>query len=181
MVTANEYDPVRGFKFEVVIGTTSIGFQKVSGLKTASDVVEYREGNMPIHKRKLPGLTNYDPIQLQRGISANDEILKWRAQVAMYEDENAQHDGVVYDEFRRTITIKLFDKGDKNAGEGVRSWKVMRAWPSELTSNDLNAEGSEVVIENLVLQHEGLEYYVKGEKMKASGGGSASVAPSEPQ
>lgn len=168
MVTATEYDPVRGFKFDVIIGSTTIGFQKVSGLKSGTDVVEYREGNMPIHKRKLPGLTTYDPVTLQRGLSGNRDVLQWRAQVAIYEASNPQHDGLVYDNFRRPVTIRLYDKGDHNA-KAVREWKIFRAWPSELATNDLNAEGSEIAIENLVLQHEGIQYSINGTIITSAG------------
>ena len=90
MADSKVFDPFRAFKFVVTINGggrnvgASLGFQKVTGLKEASDVVEYREGNMPIHKRKLPGLTNYDPITLSRGATHNDEILTWRAQVARW-------------------------------------------------------------------------------------------------
>lgn len=179
MPTAKEYDPIRSFKFEVNIGSSStIGFQKVTGLKTGSDVVEYREGNMPIHKRKLPGLTTYDPITLQRGVSTNVDIVNWRAQVAMYEDQNPQHDGVPSGQFSRTVTINVFDKGDKNAGTGPRMWKVFKAWPSELSHGDLNAEASEILIENLVLQHEGLQFFAGGSPVASASSGVPSISDS---
>ena len=35
-------------------------------------------------------------------------------------------------------------------------WKVKNAWPTKVTSTDLNASGNETAIETLVVTHEGL-------------------------
>jgi len=171
------YDPLRSFKFHVTIvgqdvsSGIEIGFQKVSGLKESSDVVDYREGNMMVHKRKLPGLTNYEPITLTRGAAPGttaSELFNWRALTARYNDgEDAASglsslgDGVPapvtgVGGFRRIVKIEVFDKGDPN-DNAVRAWQVQKAWPSELSVSDLNAEASEVLIDTLVLQHEGLK------------------------
>jgi len=166
------YDPVRSFKFHVTImGTNAeIGFQKVSGLKESSDVVEYREGNMMVHKRKLPGLTNYEPITLTRGAAPGvvaAQLFDWRAYVARFMDGavgvgglSSLGDGRPSSDpagtgFRRIVAIEVFDKGEPNQ-KSVREWRVEKAWPSELSVSDLNAEASEVLIDSLVLQHEGL-------------------------
>ena len=166
------YDPLRSFKFHVqIVGGAEIGFQKVSGLKESSDVVEYREGNMMVHKRKLPGLTNYEPITLTRGAAPGivaAELFEWRAYVARYMNGSAGTGGglsslgdgrpasrPVGTGFRRIVSIKVFDKGEANT-VAVRAWNVEKAWPSELSVSDLNAEASEVLIDSLVLQHEGL-------------------------
>ena len=181
------FDPFRSFRFEVNVSGqasgTQIGFQKVSGLKESTDVVEYREGNMPIHKRKLPGLTNYDPITLTRGSTNSPFLLDWRAKVALFATNKGYGDGVPADitaqagnggaslpavsaggtGFRRSVAIKLYDKGTSidgglaTTGSAVRHWILRLAWPSEYAVSDLNAEASEVLIDTLVLQHEGLQ------------------------
>lgn len=176
------YDPMRSFKFHVTIAGqntiagSEIGFQKVSGLKESSDVVEYREGNMMVHKRKLPGLTNYEPITLARGAAAGKVALvlfDWRALTARFNDGDGAvgglspfGDGVIASGaednpgggagFRRIVRIEVFDKGEPN-DTARRVWQVQKAWPSELSVSDLNAEASEVLIDTLVLQHEGLK------------------------
>lgn len=172
-VDVSTYDPLRAFKFVVEITglVAGLGFQKVSGLKYGSDVVEYREGNVPIHKRKLPGLTTYEPITLTKGAgpsSAAGGLINWKHQVAGYGKGQEYHDGVVTGDpisdsgttgFRRRVDINVLDKGinARNGGGTARHYIVHRAWPSELSISDLNAEASEVLIETLVLQHEGLE------------------------
>jgi phage tail-like protein len=175
------YDPIRAYKFEVTIGTgLSVGFQKVTGLKESSDVVEYREGNMPIHKRKLPGLTNYEPITCTRGAGPKgvaSQLLDWRKAVARW-GINPEYDGVqnVIGEadgggFRKLVTIELYDKGVSiDSDNAAKRWNVHLAWPSEYSVADLNAEASEVLIETLVLQHEGLE-------PEPPSGGSANSLP----
>ena len=158
MPDATAHDPFRGFKFRLTIPgiPAEVGFQKVSGLKEATEVVEYREGQDPVHKRKLPGLTVYDPITLSRGISSDVSLLTWRAAVAKFGSGGGFGDGVPPPEFRREVSINLYDKGDQNS-KPSRQWKVYQAWPSELAVSDLNAEGSEILLESMVLVHEGLE------------------------
>jgi phage tail-like protein len=171
------YDPLRSFKFHVTLvgqgAFGEIGFQKVSGLKESSGVVDYREGNMMVHKRKLPGLTNYEPITLTRGAAPGNtarQLFDWRALVARYNDGEGSvgnlspyGDGVIAIEnpegsigFRRIIQIDVFDKGEPNSAPR-RSWRVQKSWPSQLSVSDLNAEASEVLIDTLVLEHEGLK------------------------
>lgn len=169
------YDPIRAFKFQLEIigganGEIKLGFQKVSGLKTSTDVVEYREGNMAIHKMKLPGLTNYEPITLTRGAGPSgvaSQLSDWRYQVAGYSSGEVNHDGIPVSpanqradlsNFRRRVTINVFDKGISTDGRSPdRVFDVYMAWPSEISISDLNAEASEVLIESMVLQHEGLD------------------------
>lgn len=162
-MSASIVDPYRSFKFSVTFeGGATYGFQKVGGLKDNSDVVPYREGTMAITHRKLPGLLNFEPLTLQRGTTNNMYLLEWRKQVAAAEIEGGQggtatgrFDGLPFNEFRRnTAVIRLFSKGDDE--NAVKQWTAIRCWPSELAYSDLNAEASEVLIENCVIQHEGL-------------------------
>jgi len=174
------YDPIRAFKFQVTIlggteGDITLGFQKVSGLKTSSDIVEYREGNMAIHKIKMPGLTNYEPLTLTRGagpsgVEGAQALINWRYEVAGYGNPAVNHDGIALSpadnraktdggNFRRTVFVNVYDKGISTTNDGMadKAYTLHLAWPSELSVSDLNAEASEVLIESMVLQHEGLE------------------------
>jgi phage tail-like protein len=51
------------------------------------------------------------------------------------------------------VTITLLSE-DLSA---VLTWKLLRAWPAKYSFGDLNAKGSEVAIEELVLAYERLE------------------------
>jgi phage tail-like protein len=35
-------------------------------------------------------------------------------------------------------------------------WTLANAWPTKITSSDLNAEGNEVAVESIEVAHEGL-------------------------
>jgi len=151
---ARAHDPFRSYKFKVTsksIAGSEVGFQKVTGLKEASDVIEYREGIDPIWKRKLPGLTNYDPVTLTRGATSTDAIIGWRKKVAF-----AENSGEGVSNFRDSVSIQLMDRGSEESNS-VRTWTLLNAWPVELNYSDLNAEGSEILIESLVLANEGIK------------------------
>lgn len=169
-VDASAHDPFRGFKFQVLIGGAggqAIGFQSVAGISEETEVVEYREGSDPITMRKLPGLTSYDNLTLERGLSKSTFLLDWRREVAHAQTNGGLGDGVVAPRFRRTVTIRLVDKGE-NLDKPVKSWEVFEAWPSRLEISDLDAGSSDVVIETLELAHEGWVM-----KPSAGGGGTS--------
>lgn len=155
---ASAHDPYRGFKFKVLIGGaggTAIGFQSVTGLSEETEVVEYREGTDPITMRKLPGLTSYDDIVLSRGLSKSRFLLEWRKQVAHHSDsDKGLADGIPAPNFRKPVTVQLFDKGDPNTSP-VSEWEIFQAWPSALEISDLDAGSSDLVIETVTLAHEG--------------------------
>jgi phage tail-like protein len=159
MAGSQRHDPYRGFKFKVVIdGFTKAGFQKVSGLKEATEVTDYREGTDAVTPRKLPGLTSYDNVTLEHGLSNNQDFRKWRQQIVnLGKEAGAAGDGPAGTapplEFRKTVVISLFDKG----GNEVKQYELLEAWPASLEIGDLDAMSSDVVIESLELTHEGLK------------------------
>jgi phage tail-like protein len=135
-------DPYNGYNFYVEWkGIIHAGFQQCSGLDSTQNVGEYREGTDPRTKRKIPGLVSYSNITLQRGITNNSELWKWRENVM-----NGNSD-------RREISIVLLD--DK-AQEKIR-WNLTNCWPSSWKAPDFNATSDEVAIESLELTHEGIK------------------------
>lgn len=138
--------PLPKFHFELEWGGTRIGFTEVTGLDFETEVIEYREGNMPTYnKTKQPGLTKYTDLTLKRGIILDDfEYFNEWVKTAMFQENKAK--------FRRTVTIKLLNEEHKP----IVIWTVAKAWPSKYQSTDLKADGNEVAIETLTLVHEGL-------------------------
>ena len=134
-------DPYGGYNFHVEWdGIVHAGFRECSGLDSTTDPKEYREGTDPITARKLPGLVSYSNITLGRGISDNDELWKWRAQIAK---------GVVE---RRNLSIVLMD----DVGEERIRWNLVNCWPTTWTAPSFDASSNEVAIETLELAHEGV-------------------------
>lgn len=134
--------PLPKFHFEVQWGGTRIGFTEVTGLEVTTEKIEYRDGaSKEYHKVKMPGMQTFGDLTLKRGIfAADNEFYAWWNSVSLNTVE------------RRDITISLLNESH----EPVVVWKVKNAWPSKVTSTDLNASGNESAIETLVLTHEGL-------------------------
>lgn len=152
-------DIYRGFKFTVEVGGFTRGsFQKVSGLKTSIEVVDYREGNNLDRVEKLAGMVTYDTVTLERGLSTDSDFMKWMKKVTNVVGVAGDvPDGGLKDfgagSYRQNITINLHNK----QGEIVKSYKLMGAFPSEYSIGDFDATSNDVVISTLVLQHHGIE------------------------
>ncbi len=134
--------PLPKFHFEVQWGGTRIGFTECTGLEVTTEKIEYRDGaSKEYHKIRMPGMQTFGDLTLKRGIFAGDnEFYAWWNTVALNTIE------------RRDITISLLNESH----EPVVIWKVKNAWPTKVTSTDLNASGNETAIETMVLAHEGL-------------------------
>ncbi len=138
--------PLPKFHFELEWGGTRLGFTEVTGLDFETEVIEYREGNLPAYnKTKQPGLTKYTDVTLKRGIILDDlEYFNQWVKTAMFQE--------IKEKYRRTVTIKLLNEEHK----AIIVWTLSRAWPSKIQSTDLKADGNEVAIETLTFAHEGL-------------------------
>jgi phage tail-like protein len=53
---------------------------------------------------------------------------------------------------RQTIIIKLLDE----AGGVTMQWTLSNAWPTKITSTNLNNDGNEVAIDTIEIAHEQL-------------------------
>lgn len=156
-------DVYRGYKFSVTVGNflERASFQKVTGMKSSVEVVEYREGNMPDRMEKFAGMMTYDAVTLERGISHDDDFRKWMEQtcdvvngtsnVPVASSEFARGD--FGDSYRKDVTITLHDK----KGTAVKRYILLGAFPSEYTIGDFDATSNDVVISSLVLQHHGIK------------------------
>ena len=134
--------PIPKFHFQVDWSGTKIGFTEVTGLEVTTEKIEYRDGASPeYNKIAMPGMQTFGDLTLKRGIFAGDnEFYDWWNTVSLNTIE------------RRDITISLLNESH----EPVVVWKIKNAWPTKVTSTDLNSTGSETAIETLVVAHEGL-------------------------
>lgn len=134
--------PIRNFKFTLEIEGTIMGFSEVSGYDVKIKEIQYREGDHPVNTvRKLPGLVENGQITLKRGTDANLTLFKWINDVSNGKIET------------KTVTLTALD----DSGKPASSWKVLKAWPVSYTISEFVGTGNEVVMENLVLTHEGME------------------------
>ena len=69
-VNTKRYDPYRAFLFQVVVdGVVAAGVSKVGALTRTTEVVSHRPGNAITQQFHSPGLTNHEPIVLERGVT----------------------------------------------------------------------------------------------------------------
>lgn len=137
--------PYGSFNFLVTIeGTNETAtFAEVGVPAVSVDVIEYRTGGDKTNQvRKLPGLVRYDNLTLKRGIVGSLLLYQWM---------DAVRTGTA--DSRRTVVLQLLNE-DR---EVVWTWRVLRAFPMKYVGPSLNATGSDIAIEELVLCHEGLE------------------------
>jgi len=141
--------PYVQFNFLVDLGTGTsdgpdAGFQEVSGIGMEVTVSEYRNGNEKENSvRKITGLNKSTDVTLKRGVIGSLTLYQWLNQI-----RNGDNSAL------RTVTITLMNEDHTAA---VLTWKLLRARIIKHTSGPLNAKGTDVAMEELVLSYERLE------------------------
>ena len=148
---AHRHDPYRNFKFQVLIdGQPVAALRKVSALVKRTEVVEWRSGGDPVHVRKIPGQTMYEPITLEQGLTHDPVFERWANLVNNIDGDAAMS----LANFRKDIVINVMNL----QGNVAISYQVKRAWVSEYQAlPELDAENCLIGIQRIVLQHEGWE------------------------
>jgi len=136
-------DPVANFRFQVNCQRYfRAGFSKVSGIKEENDVMEYREGNEPSYLQKYPGLRKYPEMTFERGLTTEAKgMIEWRNATIRCTPG-----------YKTLVSISV----QTCPGLQARSISLPASWPSSLEISDLDAKASEIAIESMTLQHEGL-------------------------
>jgi phage tail-like protein len=147
--STQRHDPYRDFNFKVTISGkkafAKAGFQKVTGLKVKTDVIEYRDGaDKQLTPHKLAGLVKFDPVTFERGMSEDNDMIDW-----MYQQSKANDDG-----HKVTITISVLDRNGKVA----KTWQLLEAWIADYETGDWDAQGSGISLDRMVIQHEGIKF-----------------------
>jgi phage tail-like protein len=152
-VNPQRFDPYKNFKFRVKWdGQFVAGISKVSALRRTTEVVEHREGGDPSTWRKSPGITRFDPITLERGVTHDPAFEQWANKV--WSLGAGLGSEVSLKDFRKDIIIDMYNE----AGQLVISYKVLRCWVSEYQAlPDLDANATAVAIQHIKLEHEGWE------------------------
>jgi phage tail-like protein len=141
--------PYSQFNFLVDLGTgdtesPQAGFQEVSGLGLEVNVAEYRVGNEKDNApRKITGTYKVPDVTLKRGVIGSLDLFEWLDQV-----RTGSQDAL------RTVTVQLQSE-DHSAV--VQEWKLTNARPTKYTGPSLNAKGTDVAIEELVLACERID------------------------
>jgi phage tail-like protein len=141
--------PYVQFNFLVDLGNNTTdgadaGFQECSGIGMEVTVAEYRNGNDKENSvRKITGLNKTADITLKRGVIGSLTLYNW-----LNEIRNGNQSAF------KTVTIQLQNEDHTAIAQ---TWKLLRARIIKHTSGPLNAKGTDVAMEELVLSAERLE------------------------
>ena len=148
MATLRERPYVQ-FNFLVDLGTGSTdgpeaGFQEISGIGMEVTVAEYRNGNERENAvRKISGLTRANNVTLKRGVFGSLKLYQWLDDI-----RNGNQNAM------RNVTIQLQNEDHSSV---VQTWRLMNARIVKHTSGPMNAKGTDVAVEEMVLAYERLE------------------------
>lgn len=140
--------PYSQFNFEVSWPganntTTTAGFQEVSGLGMEVTVAEYRTGNYKENEpMKISGMSKTPDITLKRGVIGSDDLYSWLDAVRKGKQDQLKN-----------VTIKLMSE-DREQAAPAQEWQLLNARPIKYTGPGLNAKGTDLAIEELVLAAE---------------------------
>jgi len=148
-VNAYREDPYRNFKFKVKWDNEYVaGLSKCGALKKTVDVVDWRTGGDPSHGHKLPGMTKYEAITLEAGVTHDLAFEEWANKVNNFSGDAAMS----LKDFRKDIVIDVFNL----QGSLAISYIVYRCWVSEFQAlPELDASGNAIMIQTITLQNEG--------------------------
>jgi phage tail-like protein len=149
-------DPYKNFRFRVRYSDRTdpiLGVSKVSGFKRSTEVIKHRDGGSPGTSHKLPGRTEYDPITLERGVTADPEFEKWANKVWSFRNSSGPNPlETSLKDFRRDITIDVYDE----SGQKVLSYQVFNCWVSEYQPvSDFDSNANAVSVQHIKLENEG--------------------------
>lgn len=150
-VNTHRFDPYQGFKFRVKWDNKIVAAVcGISALTRTTEPVVHRDGASPSNFRVSPGSTKFAPIVLERGVTHDTAFADWASLTFNLAGDAAMS----LKNYRKDIIIELLN----HQGTVVMAYKVYRCWVSEYQAlPELDANGTCVALEKIVLQHEGWE------------------------
>jgi len=120
-------------------------FTGCSGLSLEFDVTTFKEGNgKKVIERKRPGKPKYSEVTLKRGFTTNMDVTNWFKEVVDAEKPTPY----------KTASIVIYDREQTEAGR----FNLEQCWPSKMKVSDLSAGSDDVMVEELTIQHEFLDW-----------------------
>jgi len=186
MARSTVTDPLRNFKFRVTINPTGVlanrapnlsnlGFSVVSGLSVQNELIAYREGGMNTHPHKMIGQSDYGPVTFSKGVFAHEkDLYAWQQFLHSWSQGGSSSGGSTSgaNEYRCDISVVVYDHpvssgnyqtpGQVNsnnppAGAPKFGYKLHNCWPGSYNITDLNAGDSSILIQQMVVHHEGFQ------------------------
>jgi len=117
------------------------GFKTVSGMDSETEIIEFKQGNDLI-VRKKPGRTTYSNIVLERGYTATDDLWQWRKNI---------EDGKID---RRAGSVIILDQDGQTE---VARYNFYEGWPCKWNAPEMDSDSSSMAIEKIELAIEKVE------------------------
>ena len=147
MTDAKTHDAdFQGSFFALEVDALTLGwFTGLSGLSVEYDVTSYKESNgKKVIERKRPGKPKYSEVVLKRGFTTNKVIHDW------FKDVVDAQKATPY----KTASIVIYDRLQTECGR----FSLEACWPSKMSVSDMSSGSDEVMIEELTIQHEFLDW-----------------------
>ena len=143
-------DPYKNFKFRLSLdGRYVAGFSEVSGLTEDTSVVEYREGEDPITSQRLAERTEYEAIELERGVTYDNDFAQWASKTTCQYERETEAEASLKD-----LRIELYDeKGEIAVAHTIHRCRVSEFYPPP----ELDGGAGGLEIQHIKLEHEGWE------------------------
>lgn len=139
-------DDFQGSYFSLSIDGLSLGyFTGCSGIGVDLEPITFKEGNgSQIIERKRPGRPKYGEVVLKRGLTQNRVLYDWFDEVVKAASSPPY----------KTASIVIYGRESNE----VARFNLTQCWPSKLSVSDLSAGSDDVMIEEVTIQHELLEW-----------------------
>lgn len=149
--------PLQGFNFEVTFTVASLtqessdgadvplcsgSFSEVTGLEATMEPKVIKEGGRNYGAVQRSGPVTFATVILKRGMTSTRDLWKW-------------FDLIARGRYAKRLNVRVAMNDE--LGFPVVTWLLRRAMPIKCKAADLNAQGTNVAIEELHLAHEGLE------------------------
>lgn len=164
------------------VGTTigNLGFAVVSGISVQNELIAYREGGMNTHPHKMIGQSDYGPVTFSKGVFAHeDDLYQWQTFLHSWSQGAAGAGGSTSgkNDYRCDITVAVYDHPVSSGayatpgstttaptppGAAKLGFKLYNCWPGSWSMTDLNAGDSSIMIQQLVVNHEGFRVLWSG-------------------
>jgi phage tail-like protein len=171
-------------------GVAQMGFAVVSGLAVQNEMIAYREGGMNTHPHKMVGQSDFAPVTFSKGVFASERSLyQWHRFIHSWSQGGQTSGGSTSldNDYRCDILVTVHDhpvsqgtyavpntspNGALNIGRAKIGYKLFNCWPGSFAMTDLNANDSSIMIQQMVLNHEGFHVEFFGDDGVENGFGA---------
>jgi len=119
-------------------GIQSTRFQECYGIETEAVVYEIEEGGLNVTTHKFLGRNRSPNLVLKKGVSDNNELLKW-----YQKNINGNFE-------RKNISVILMDSSLKE----IKRWDIYRAFPCRWKGPSLDVHDNRFAIEMIEIAYE---------------------------